>query len=79
MSFFGWVFYCQPWEEVVSRSSTSISSKGMGGMFSVFRGLVGNKALSKVRQVTGRHVLSVADREPGSGAFLTPGPGIQDE
>jgi hypothetical protein len=42
-------------EEEVSRSSTaassSSSSKGMGGMFSVFRGLVGNKALSKVRQL----------------------------
>ncbi len=38
-------------EEVVSRSSATTSSKGMGGMFSVFRGLVGNKALSKVRQL----------------------------
>jgi hypothetical protein len=39
-------------EEEVSRASTATtSSKGMGGMFSVFRGLVGNKALSKVRQL----------------------------
>jgi len=35
-------------EEVVSRAASSSTSK-MGGMFSVFRGLVGNKALTKVR------------------------------
>jgi hypothetical protein len=34
-------------EEAVTRTNTNTTSK-IGGMFSVFRGLVGNKALTKV-------------------------------
>jgi hypothetical protein len=55
-------------EEAVSRSSTTTTtSKGMGGMFSVFRGLVGNKALSKVRQLP--VVIGIRSGSEGSACF----------